>query len=52
MKQIYYFIVSLRPKQWVKNIIVFIPLAFSGIAFNITSIEKIIIIFIIFSLFV
>ncbi len=52
MKQIYYFIMSLRPKQWIKNAIVFVPLVFSGMAFNIASIERIIIIFIIFSLFV
>lgn len=50
--QLYYFIVALRPKQWLKNIIVFIPLFFSD---NLTDIHKLsqsAFIFILLSLFI
>lgn len=52
LKQIYYLIASMRPKQWIKNIIIFIPLIFSWELFQIQSLEKILMIFIVFSLFV
>ena len=51
-KQLYYFFVSLRPKQRMKNIIIFIPLVFSGMIFNTVAIQESILIFFVFSLFV
>lgn len=49
--QIWYFFLSLRPKQWMKNLILFIPLVFSGNLFHenmlLTSISG----FLLFSLF-
>jgi 4-hydroxybenzoate polyprenyltransferase len=46
-----YIFFSLRPKQWIKNAIIFIPLVFSG---NLFSIEKLVTtgsIFLLFCLF-
>lgn len=51
-KQLYYFLLSLRPKQWMKNVIIFIPLVFSGMVFNTVAIQESILIFFVFSLFV
>lgn len=51
-KQLYYFLLALRPKQWIKNIIIFIPLLFSWLFTEVDSILKSIIIFFIFSIFV
>jgi len=52
MQQIYYFILWLRPKQWIKNFIIFIPLIFSWNLFNFYDFKNTIIIFFIFSIFV
>ena len=51
-KQLYYFILALRPKQWIKNIIIFIPLLFSWLFTDVNSIIKSVIIFFLFSIFV
>ncbi len=51
-KQLYYFFLSLRPKQRMKNIIIFIPLVFSGMIFNPVAIQESVVIFFVFSFFV
>ena len=51
-KHIYYFILALRPKQRIKNIVVFIPLLFSHLFMNPNSILRVFIIFIVFSVFI
>lgn len=51
LKQVYYFILALRPKQRIKNIIIFIPLLFSHLFVDFGSIFRVIIIFITFCIF-
>jgi 4-hydroxybenzoate polyprenyltransferase len=51
IKQLGYLLISLRPKQHIKNIILFVPLVFSSLLLNIDSVEKTSLIFILFSLF-
>ena len=50
-KQFYYYILALRPKQRIKNIIIFIPLLFSHLFTDTFSIIKTSIIFLFFCIF-
>jgi 4-hydroxybenzoate polyprenyltransferase len=43
---------GMRPKQIIKNLLIFFPLLFSGQLFNVTSIAQVSLIFFIFSIFV
>ncbi len=52
IKQLYYFLLALRPKSWMKNLILFLPLIFSGNLLNIHAVYTTSLIFIIFCLFV
>lgn len=52
LEQIFYYIICMRPKQWIKNIIIFIPLIFSGEITHIYFLSKTIAIFLLFSIFV
>jgi 4-hydroxybenzoate polyprenyltransferase len=52
LSQLYYFILALRPKQWLKNIIVFIPLFFSDSIGDVHKILQSACIFILLSLFI
>jgi len=49
---IYIYITSMRPKQWIKNIIIFIPLIFSWWIFNLDLFSNSFLWFLIFSIFV
>lgn len=51
-KQVYYFFLSLRPKQWIKNTIIFIPLIFSKLFLSWEAVEKSFLVFVVFSFFV
>jgi 4-hydroxybenzoate polyprenyltransferase len=51
-RSLYLFIISLRPKQWLKNTIIFLPLVFASKLFDFSAIIDTSIIFILFSLFV
>lgn len=51
LSKLYYFFISMRPKQWIKNLIIFIPLFFSKEFLNLTSVFSVFIVFIVFSLF-
>lgn len=52
LKQLYYYILCMRPKQWIKNFIIFIPLVFSGDILHIPLLLKAILVFFVFSVFV
>lgn len=52
LKQVYYCFLALRPKQRIKNIIIFIPLLFSHLFTNFSSIIRTFVIFIVFCVFV
>lgn len=51
IKQLYFFLIGMRPKQRIKNIIIFIPLIFSWSLFNLIFLKISILWFLIFSLF-
>ena len=51
LKQLYYFFVWMRPKQWIKNFLLFVPLFFSGQLFDMNLLLQVIIWFILFSIF-
>jgi len=51
MNQIYYVFISLRPKQWVKNFFIFLPLLFSKKIFNADDSAAAVMTFFVFSLF-
>ena len=50
MQNIGYFLVSLRPKQWVKNVFIFAPMIFSLHLFQLAYIRNSLIAFVLFSL--
>jgi len=52
IKQFYYFFLWMRPKQWIKNFIILIPLVFSWSFFDINLLQDSILWFILFSIFV
>ena len=52
MKKLYYIFLSIRPRQSIKNFIIFIPLIFSWYLFNLDKLFYVLIIFLLFSLFV
>lgn len=52
ISQYKYFLLSMRPKQWIKNFIIFLPLIFSWEFFNFFFLFKAIFIFMLFSFFV
>jgi len=52
LKQLYYYIVCMRPKQWIKNSIIFIPLIFSGDVSQIWLLFKVVLVSFVFSIFV
>ena len=52
MNRLYNLLILMRPKQWIKNFIIFIPLLFSWSLFNWDSLLNCLIIFFLFSLFV
>lgn len=49
--QFYYYFIWMRPKQWIKNLIIFIPLLFSWFAFDLGAILNSMIVFLIFCIF-
>ena len=51
LNQIYYIFISLRPKQWVKNFFIFLPLLFSKKILNFDDCAASVMTFFIFSLF-
>lgn len=51
MNQLYYIFFSLRPKQWVKNFFIFLPLLFSKKIFNYDDCVMAVMAFVVFSLF-
>lgn len=51
MSQIYYIFISLRPRQWVKNFFIFLPLLFSKKILNPNDAAVVVLTFFIFSLF-
>jgi len=52
IKQFYYFFLWMRPKQWIKNFIILIPLVFSWSFFDINLLQDSLLWFILFSIFV
>ncbi len=51
MGQLYYIFISLRPKQWVKNFFIFLPLLFSKKILNFNDSAAVAATFLVFSLF-
>lgn len=52
IKQFYYFFLWMRPRQWIKNFIILIPLVFSWSFFDFDLLQNSILWFILFSIFV